>query len=42
MSTVCVDVEVETTILRPPAAVASFAGDPTNTNERYASIKSVE
>jgi len=37
-----VDVEVETTILQPPAAVAAFAGDPTNATEWYANIKSVD
>lgn len=36
-----VDVEVETTILQPPGAVAAFAGDPTNATEWYANIKSV-
>jgi hypothetical protein len=40
MSTMSVDVEVETTIARSPATVAAFAGDPTNTTQRYANIKS--
>ena len=37
-----VDVEVETTILRPPAKVAAFAGDPTNATDWYANITSVD
>ena len=37
-----VDVEVETTILQPPATVAAFAGDPTKATEWYANIKSVD
>lgn len=36
-----VDVQVETTIARPVAEVASFAGDPTNAPQWYANIKSV-
>jgi len=42
MSTMSVDVKVETTIEPPPAVVAAFAGDPTNATEWYANIKSVE
>jgi uncharacterized protein YndB with AHSA1/START domain len=42
MSTMGVDVEVETTIREPPAAVAAFAGDPTNATKWYANIKSVD
>jgi uncharacterized membrane protein len=42
MSTMAVDVEVETTIGRPPAQVAAFAGDPTNATQWYANIKSVD
>ena len=37
-----VDVEVETTIGRPTAVVAAFAGDPTNATQWYANIKSVD
>jgi uncharacterized protein YndB with AHSA1/START domain len=37
-----VDVEVGTIIERPPQAVASFAGDPTNAPEWYANIRSVQ
>ncbi len=37
-----VDVEVETTILLSPAAVAAFAGDPTNATEWYTNITSVD
>lgn len=37
-----VDVHVETTIERPLAVVAAFAGDPTRATEWYANIKSVE
>ena len=37
-----VDVQVETTIVQPPAVVAAFAGDPTNATEWYTNIKSVE
>jgi len=36
-----VDVRVETTIERPVADVAAFAGDPTNAAEWYANIESV-
>jgi uncharacterized protein YndB with AHSA1/START domain len=36
-----VDVEVETTIDRPPDAVADFAGDPTNAPRWYANIVAV-
>ncbi len=36
-----VDVEVRTTIERPPDVVATFAGDPTNAPEWYANIRSV-
>jgi hypothetical protein len=42
MSTMGVDVEVETTIGRAPAVVAAFAGDPNNATEWYANIKSVD
>jgi hypothetical protein len=42
MSTMGVDVEVETMIERPTAVVAAFAGDPTNATEWYANIKSVD
>jgi len=42
MSTMGVGVEVETTILQPPAAVAAFAGDPSNATQWYANIKSVD
>jgi len=38
---VSVDVQVETTIDRPVAEVASFAGDPTNAPTWYANITSV-
>jgi len=37
-----VDVQVETTITRPRADVASYAGDPSNAPEWYVNIKSVE
>lgn len=37
-----VDVRVETTIARPPAEVAQYAGDPTNAPEWSANITSVE
>jgi len=39
---VSVDVLVETTIARPLAAVAAYAGDPSNAPEWYANITSVE
>lgn len=42
MSTMSVDVQVETTIEQPPGVVAAFAGDPTNVTAWYANIKSVE
>ena len=37
-----VDVQVETTIDRPVAEVAEFAGDPTNAPRWYANIRSVD
>ena len=37
-----VDVEVETTIERPPEIVATFAGDPANAPRWYANITSVQ
>ncbi len=37
-----VDVQVETTILRPRAVVAQYAGDPTNAPQWYVNIRSVE
>ena len=37
-----VDVQVETTIQRPPEIVATFAGDPTNAPRWYANITSVQ
>ena len=37
-----VDVLVETTIARPPAEVAAYAGEPGNAPEWYANIASVE
>ncbi len=36
------DVLVETEILRTPADVAAYAGDPSNAPEWYANIKSIE
>ena len=36
-----VDVQVETTIARAPEVVSTFAGDPTNTTQWYANIRSV-
>jgi uncharacterized protein YndB with AHSA1/START domain len=39
---VSVDVQVETTIARPPADVAAYAGDPTHAPEWYVNIKSIE
>lgn len=41
MSTMSVDVEVETRIERSVATVAEFAGDPTNATRWYANIQSV-
>ena len=37
-----VDVLVETTVRRPPAEVAAYAGDPTNAPEWYVNIRSVD
>ena len=37
-----VDVQVETTIDRPPAEVSSYAGEPGNAPAWYANIRSVE
>ncbi len=37
-----VDVQVETTIQRPPEIVATFAGDPANAPRWYANITSVQ
>lgn len=37
-----VDVQVETTVRRPIAEVAAFAGDPSNAPAWYANIKSVD
>jgi uncharacterized membrane protein len=37
-----VDVQVETTIDRPQAVVAAFAGDPSNAPRWYANIRSVD
>jgi uncharacterized protein YndB with AHSA1/START domain len=42
MAAMSVDVLVETTIDRPPTAVADYAGDPTNAPEWYVNIKSVQ
>ena len=42
MSSMSVDVQVETTIARPPAVVAAFAGDPSNAPRWYANISSVD
>jgi hypothetical protein len=39
---VSVDVQVETTIQRPPGIVATFAGDPANAPRWYANITSVQ
>lgn len=36
------DVTVETTVARPPAEVAAYAGDPGNAPRWYANIRSVE
>lgn len=36
-----VDVQVETTIARPPGEVAAYAGDPSHAPEWYANIRSV-
>lgn len=42
MSTMSIDVQVETTIEQPPGVVAAFAGDPISVTEWYGNIKSIE
>lgn len=37
-----VDVQVETTVRRPPVEVAAYAGDPSNAPDWYVNIRSVD